>query len=568
LIELLSLILILNPFCNHLAEKKLEEKFLYLKRYNEGCMLDEGVDKGDGDYVHREGYTNADIGDVDGSIPLSKYNSIGFCFKNDYEKFKRSFTKFKNGFGGSRAYEEFVEWLSPISHERISNCMSRFLAGDCEFNHRVATPLFCGDRLCVVDENRYAMRLAFDAFELFLAVEAAYGAPLEIFHMVLTLPKEVVSSFEYGFRPSESVLFEITRDGKTFVVTERVLELALKMVGAKRVLKETYHAVLRERDRIFDLLFRTSSEFFYEDFLRYYELALEVARGEVLDEVKLPWDGWDAINLFHEVVRRTVEAFFTILFGRDVIPAYVSAYASWGDELNLNPHIHVIGLNLVFEEPEYVDGWDGELFKKVRVPGSFATRHLFCSDLNILREIYKANLENTFGVKIDGCVDVFYSYLYLREEGKIIKLLKYLLRSPVLDVVEQLGDVEQLSEEQMVMLKRHVDIPYKFKRIRWHGWLADGVKNKYLKLLGLRTLTEEERADEMREVREGLEVRCPIHGVRVDLNYQVDFEDLAERDVIIRPISVRVPKVALWKPIYKQSKFYNFLVPGPPDEKC
>lgn len=209
---------------------------------------------------------------------------------------------------------------------------------------------------------------------------------------------------------------------------------------------------------------------------------------------------WDGVkgneNRFFKIVYRVLKRLSRGMSGG------VSAFHMWRSSDPLSgyyPHIHVVIPNIVFFK-------NGELWYFKRTKPYF--------DLDKAKKIYREELKKEFGQSIDE-VNLWVRYMPMKHENRIKRVLKYIFRSPISDFSKDLRS--DLGSEIVKFVIN--SIYFKKKRIRWFGFLADGVKTKYLSYLGIRYTI----FDEYRKNRENL---CPIHGFPLEYMGKISVKGL------------------------------------------
>jgi len=145
------------------------------------------------------------------------------------------------------------------------------------------------------------------------------------------------------------------------------------------------------------------------------------------------------------------------------------------------PHIHVIVPNVVVVKNGGL-GW----FRRVRP---------FFNE-KMLKERFSKALEKKYGVKVSP--NIYFRYVRFSDEKKIRHVLKYAFRLPIQDLAPYLKG--GLSDEEKKFVVEVVNYPH--KRIRWFGWLADGVKSHYMPFV--------KWSDWLKKKKEEWNL-CPIH---------------------------------------------------------
>jgi len=146
------------------------------------------------------------------------------------------------------------------------------------------------------------------------------------------------------------------------------------------------------------------------------------------------------------------------------------------------PHIHVIVPNVVVVK-------NGGLRWFRRARPYFNER--------LLKKRFAEALKKRYSVEVES--DLYVQYVRFSDKARVKHILKYAFRLPIMDLAPYLK--AGLSDEVKKWVVEVVNYPR--KRIRWFGWLADGVKNRYMVF---------ERFEDWLKRYEGL---CPIHRCRL-----------------------------------------------------
>lgn len=236
----------------------------------------------------------------------------------------------------------------------------------------------------------------------------------------------------------------------------------------------------------------------------------------------------------------TVLDFYHIAFGGH--PALLFNFQTWHSSNPLTKpfiHFHVIGLNIFYplESLKYFSRKD----QYFTIPSWL--------DIDFMRSIWYGCLKRLYsevglrmpndlvGVQGEpGTKEIVWDHSYLkfspyektttngiaRSNFRIIKhKLNYDRRKPVLDIVKFFERIDKgstilLSSSQISRLKELTSPQRHTKFSYWVGWLADGVKNKYLKDFNLYVKTKLELK---KELRDKVDIYiCPICGS--DMHYQ------------------------------------------------
>jgi hypothetical protein len=172
------------------------------------------------------------------------------------------------------------------------------------------------------------------------------------------------------------------------------------------------------------------------------------------------------------------------------------------------PHIHVILLNVcVYHINEILK--EKKIKKKIYGNVIFKRKRPYFKE-KLLKLRYKWSIEKNFNYKFNGLPDVFMHYIEFKKENeRIIKrrYLRYAFRLPILDFKDV--DFNKLTEEESNFIWQLLNT--KIKRIRWFGYLSDGVKTFYLSVVGVNYIT----LTELRKIQKRKMKYCPIHNLKL-----------------------------------------------------
>jgi len=170
------------------------------------------------------------------------------------------------------------------------------------------------------------------------------------------------------------------------------------------------------------------------------------------------------------------------------------------------PHVHVIMLNVVAKVlPQLSEDGLKPVKRKRDGVVYFVRKRPYLNHL-LLKMKYKWWIQKVFGYTWRGLPDVYVNYVKFcdENEGKIKHLLRYAFRLPIQDFYNV--DFSNLTEEQSNFVWQLLNL--KFKRIRWFGFLADGVKKFYFSFVGLDYVRLEVVLSRIKAKSR----ICPIHG--------------------------------------------------------
>lgn len=196
----------------------------------------------------------------------------------------------------------------------------------------------------------------------------------------------------------------------------------------------------------------------------------------------------------------------------------VMSFHNWHSAFPLSnyyPHVHGFMVNYTFENHDYN-----------QIPNY--------QDLDKLRLIWKQTLERFFGCEINGKLDIYFQYIKFKGstwkentkrfvDNKILikHRLKYMFRTYVVDVRQYcLRYWVQRFDETETRFLNELSSGKGKKHIQSYGWLADGVKNKYLSLVGCHHETRAER-----KLRKKIPL-CPV--CEFPLEIENDYFQLSE----------------------------------------
>ncbi len=178
------------------------------------------------------------------------------------------------------------------------------------------------------------------------------------------------------------------------------------------------------------------------------------------------------------------------------IPAGLLSSHNWHSNKPLvgwYPHNHTYWLNYVYDKSRK----------------EFVETEAYL-DVNKLRTIYREELVRAFPEcsNIPTEVNIRTEYVLVNDQnrGKVWHMLSYGLRMPQVDVIKysNFHGYTQYSDQETNHLYNILMPPKYWRRTSWFGWLSDGVRHKYLKLLGIdpEVLKDNSEPD--------MEVRCPV----------------------------------------------------------
>ena len=184
-----------------------------------------------------------------------------------------------------------------------------------------------------------------------------------------------------------------------------------------------------------------------------------------------PWEYRDEVvrnpSRFFKVVYRTLSCY---------LPEWeknggVAGIHYIGDKnpFGLHPHIHVLMPNFVFSKKG-----DGIRYFKRKRP---------YFNLKKLRKEYSEQFEGEYHEKYDE-MNVYVNYVKMTDEAKVKHKLRYAFKKPIefyAPIIEKLGS--DIKDEELAFIFKILNL--EGKSYRYFGYLADGVKSRYLGYLGI-----------------------------------------------------------------------------------
>jgi len=196
--------------------------------------------------------------------------------------------------------------------------------------------------------------------------------------------------------------------------------------------------------------------------------------------------GYDNFKKFNDICLETIKEYH-----EGTMPAGVNASHTWHSKSPLEgryPHNHSFWLNYGYNKAS--DRF--EMIEKFY-------------DVKKLRNIYRKRLNKAFGVTLP-MVNLFVEYVRVdpnneKKRRKILHMLTYAFRMPQKDITEHARGVRwdskqrkyvqiaepivEFSQAQLAHITYVLQPPPNWRRVRWYGWLADGVRAKYLNKLDI-----------------------------------------------------------------------------------
>jgi hypothetical protein len=173
------------------------------------------------------------------------------------------------------------------------------------------------------------------------------------------------------------------------------------------------------------------------------------------------------------------------------------------------PHVHVLLLNAVLNRLPQLSGDGIKLSKKKKGCNFYFKRKRPFFNNKLLKIRFKWAIKEVFGYEWIGLPDVYCQYYKVNDENKckIKHKLRYVFRLPIQDFdkvdFSKLDDVEAKFVWEL--------LNFRFKRVRWFGFLADGVKKRYLAVAGVKF----ERLEFLLMLLKRESSICPLHGVKM-----------------------------------------------------
>jgi len=235
-------------------------------------------------------------------------------------------------------------------------------------------------------------------------------------------------------------------------------------------------------------------------------------------------DYGNGFDLFNKVCKKTLYDYVNYSNEKNIfMPAGLHNSHTWHSSDPLRgwfPHNHSVWLDIVYNKAKHC-------FEKINC----------YLDVNLLRKLYLKNLNKEFCMNLK---ETNVNAKYHTVEGKTYSMkqrrtipsrvlirhkIKYALRMPQADItnysngyrnaghgwVKTEEPLTEYTEEESAHINRILLPPPNWRKTRWVGWLADGVRSKYLKLLSIdpNLLKEDKEPEE--------NVCCPICHVVCEL---------------------------------------------------
>jgi hypothetical protein len=219
------------------------------------------------------------------------------------------------------------------------------------------------------------------------------------------------------------------------------------------------------------------------------------------------WHRVDRLDLFIKTVYDTLAE-----YQHDCLMGGVLALHLWHSKAPYKgwyPHVHVILLNVVAKNmPIFAENGLKKPRRKKEAKIYFVRKrpkinHFF------LKARFKWSIKENFGYDWIGLPNVYVKYVKFcdKNEGKIKHLLRYAFRLPISDFKDV--DFLKLNDEESSFVWDLLNL--RFKRIRWFGFLADGVKRFYFSQVGVDFVRLEVILWRLK-IESHL---CPIHGIKM-----------------------------------------------------
>jgi len=223
----------------------------------------------------------------------------------------------------------------------------------------------------------------------------------------------------------------------------------------------------------------------------------------------LPKELWSVAaenpSLLVEAVRRTLDDYKGMKGG--VLSVHFTH--SRNPLLGWYPHVDVLMLNVEAKFMPQVCEDGLKPVKRKRDGKVYFVRKRPYFNHFLLKVRYKWHIKEVFGYEWKGLPDVYVQYVRFKPENKakIKHLLRYAFRLPIQDFKNV--DFSRLNDEQSKFVWDLLNL--RFKRIRWFGFLADGVKRFYFSSVGLDYV----RLDFVLWQYKIKGLICPIHGCKM-----------------------------------------------------
>jgi hypothetical protein len=172
------------------------------------------------------------------------------------------------------------------------------------------------------------------------------------------------------------------------------------------------------------------------------------------------------------------------------------------------PHVHVLLFNAVLcRFPQLRSNGLG--LGRKRDSSFFFKRKRPYFNRTLLKLKFKWAIREVFGFEWVGLPNIYLQYYKVcaKNEARIRHKLRYIFRLPISDLKNV--DFSSLSEEEASFVWKLLN--YRCKRIRWFGFLADGVKRRYLAVAGVGF----ERLEVLFATFKRVRSICPLHGIKM-----------------------------------------------------
>jgi len=185
------------------------------------------------------------------------------------------------------------------------------------------------------------------------------------------------------------------------------------------------------------------------------------------------------------------------------------------------PQIHCILINVAAKfMPVITENGIAKPKKKKEAVIYFKRKKPFFRE-KLLKFYYKYALKEVFNFECDKNINLYIQYVKFsdKNEKKIKHLLRYVFRLPIQDFKD--FNFINLTEEESNFIWQLLN--FRIKRIRWFGFLGDGVKSHYLEIAGVDYVTILKLKWKFKKESN----ICPIHHIKMlYLGYSEFYYDL------------------------------------------
>ena len=197
---------------------------------------------------------------------------------------------------------------------------------------------------------------------------------------------------------------------------------------------------------------------------------------------------------------------------KELMGGVAALHLSGDSDFEIKPHVAMLFPNCVLVKPT-----SGLRFFKRKRP---------YFDVSRLRWKYMVELSREYKRPL-RVLNLFVNYCKMSDQGKVMHRLRYAFKKDIQRIYPLLetrnGDLTSYEWDQIYKI-----LEFSRKRIRWFGFLADGVKTRYLALSGI---SYERYPDWLKRVE--LEAReCPMCGSTM-VFVETTYEYLLEKDHVV-----------------------------------